>query len=251
MLLLFSLEIALRREQAIVNELKCSIVSKEEELQTKLETLKSENEQKINLEKENIAIQFAKLSEAHQAQERDLQNKIDASTAENERLSKNVEQLKSEKEEMKSELENSKAVIETEKISSEKNLTELSSRLSHEMDEFKKDLIEKKDTIHRMETEFESLSSKCSNQAEEAEKLKKELAESVENARQCQLEIERLSQFEGLETDLQEKQSQIEALKEKLQLTFNNAKRLEKEVCLFGKRSFKWNLKFSLSFSVC
>ena len=77
MLYLFSLEIVLRKEQAIVEDLKCTIVSKDQELKTKLENVQSENEQRINLEKENIAIQFAKMSEVHQAKERDLQNKID------------------------------------------------------------------------------------------------------------------------------------------------------------------------------
>ena len=98
------------------------------------------------------------------------------------------------------------------------------------MDGLKKDLFAKDDTIQRMKTEIESLSCKSSKQTLEAEKLKSDLVECAEKAQQYQLEIERLSQFEGKETELKEKQSQVEALKEKLQLTFNNAKRLEKEV---------------------
>ena len=227
---LFSLEIALRREQAIVEELKCSIVSKDEELKTKIENLQSENELKINSEKENIAVQFAKLSEAHQAQERYLQNQIDASLAENRKLSENFGLINEEKEDFKSELEKVKTELLTEKDSGERDLNELSSRLSLEMDGLKKDLFAKDDTIQRMKTEIESLSCKSSKQTLEAEKLKSDLVECAEKAQQYQLEIERLSQFEGKETELKEKQSQVEALKEKLQLTFNNAKRLEKEV---------------------
>ena len=230
MFYLYSLEIALRREQTIVDELKRSIVSKDEELRTYIENLQSENEQKINSEKENIAVQFAKLSEAHQAQERDLQNQIDASLAENRKLSESVGLINVEKKDFKSELERVKAELQTEKDKSERDLNELSSRLSHEMDALKKDLFEKDETIQRMKTEIETLSCKSSKQTLEAEKLKSDLGECAEKAQQYQLEIERLSQFEGKETELREKQSQVEALKEKLQLTFNNAKILEKEV---------------------
>ena len=42
MLNFFSLEIALRKEQTIVEDLKCSIVIKDQELKTKLENLQSE-----------------------------------------------------------------------------------------------------------------------------------------------------------------------------------------------------------------
>jgi len=224
-----SLEIALRKEQTIVDELKRSIVSKDEELRTKIENIQSENEQKIISEKENIAVQFAKLSEAHQAHERDLQYQIDASLAENRKLSENVGSINVEKEDFKFELERVKAELQTEKDKSERVLSELSSRLSHEMDALKKDLFEKDEAIQRMKTEIETLSCNSSRQTLEAEKLKSDLGECAEKAQQYQLEIERLSQFEGKETELREKQSQVEALKEKLQLTFNNAKRLEKE----------------------
>ena len=135
-----------------------------------------------------------------------------------------------EKEDFKFELERVKAELQTEKDKSERVLSELSSRLSHEMDALKKDLFEKDEAIQRMKTEIETLSCNSSRQTLEAEKLKSDLGECAEKAQQYQLEIERLSQFEGKETELREKQSQVEALKEKLQLTFNNAKRLEKEV---------------------
>ena len=90
MLHFFSLEIALRKEQTIVEDLKCSIVSKDQELKTKLENLQSENDQKIDLEKESIAIQFSKMFEVHQAQERDMQKKIDDSIEENRKLIVNI-----------------------------------------------------------------------------------------------------------------------------------------------------------------
>lgn len=226
MLYLFSLEIALRKEQAIVEDLKCTIVSKDQELKTKLENLQSENEQRINLEKENIAIQFAKMSEVHQAQERDLQNKID----ENIKLNEIVGQINAEKKDIKSELENVQAGLQAQKHSNEKKLKDLSNKFSNEADCFKKDLDEKNDSILRMKNEIETLTCKFTEQAQEAEKLKCKLSGHVEKARQSQMEIERLSQFEGKETEIKEKQYQIESLKEKLQLTFNNAKRLEKEV---------------------
>ena len=225
-LYLFSLEIALRNEQAIVEDLKCTIVSKDQELKTKLEKVQSENEQRFNLEKENIAIQFAKMSEVHQAQEKNLQNKID----ENIKLIENVGQIKAEKEDIKSELEKVQEGLQSEKHSNEKTLKDLSIKFSNEADCFKKDLDEKNDIILSLKKEVETLTCKFTEQTQEAEKLKCELSEHIEKGRQSQMEIERLTQFEGKETEMKEKQCQIEALKEKLQLTFNNAKRLEKEV---------------------
>lgn len=230
MLHFFSLEIALRKEQTIVEDLKCSIVSKDQELKTKLENLQSENDQKIDLEKESIAIQFSKMFEVHQAQERDMQKKIDDSIEENRKLIVNIGQINAEKEDIISKLEKLQAELQAEKDSSEKDLKDLNDRLSNDAETFKKDLIEKNEAILRMKSEIKSLTCISTEQTQEAEKLKSELSEHVGKAQQYQKEIERLSRFEGKETELKEKQSQIETLKEKLQLTLKNAKRLEKEV---------------------
>ena len=230
MLNFFSLEIALRKEQTIVEDLKCSIVIKDQELKTKLENLQSEYDQKIDSEKENIAIQFSKMFEVHQAQEIDMQKKIDASTDENRKLIVNIGQMNSEKEDILSKLEKLQAELQAEKNSSEKDLKDLNDRLANDAETFKKDLFEKNEAIQRMKSEIESLSCKVTDQTQEAEKLKGELSEHVGKAQQYQMEIERLSQNKGKETELKEKQSQIETLTEKLQLTLKNAKRLEKEV---------------------
>ena len=230
MLNFFSLEIDLRKEQTIVEDLKCSIVIKDQELKTKLENLQSDYDQKIDSEKESIAIQFSKMFEVHQAQERDMQKKIDASTDENRKLIVNIGLMNSEKEDILSKLEKLQAELQAEKNSSEKDLKDLNDRLANDAETFKKDLFEKNEAIQRMKSEIESLSSKATAQTQEAEKLKGELSEHVGKAQQYQMEIERLSQIKGKETELKEKQSQIETLTEKLQLTLKNAKRLEKEV---------------------
>ena len=232
MLNFFSLEIALRKEQTIVEDLKCSIVIKDQELKTKLENLQSEYDQKIDSEKENIAIQFSKMFEVHQAQEIDMQKKIDASTDENRKLIVNIGQMNSEKEDILSKLEKLQAELQAEKNSSEKDLKDLNDRLANDAETFKKDLFEKNEAIQRMKSEIESLSCKVTDQTQEAEKLKGELSEHVGKAQQYQMEIERLSRIKGKETELKEKQSQIETLTEKLQLTLKNAKILEKEVII-------------------
>ena len=213
-------------ERENCNTLKSTTEELTHNFNEKIKQINLNHEEKLNTEKQNIKVQFEKLTETFQLQQNEIAIQVEKLQFEKNTLETKITELTDSSNSSTNDL---KRKLE-ERIQANENYQAEISNLEKENEQLKSEQEQLMNDRNSSEIDMKSLSSKISEYLEQINILEMKRDEHEAEMRAHKKEMEKLiaSQKDG---DKQVAES--EDLKKKLKLSINNAKRLEDEVIIY------------------
>ena len=205
----------------------------------KIKQINLNHEEKLNTEKQNIKVQFEKLTETFQLQQNEIASQVEKLQFEKSNLETKITELtdstNSNTNDLKRKLE--------ERIQANKNYQAEISNLEKENAQLKSEQEQLKNDRDSSEIDMKSLNSKVSDYIEQINILEMKRDEHEAEMRTHKKEMEKLI---ATQKDGDKQVAESEDLKKKLKLSINNAKRLEEEVIIYFIFPFSTFIQFHI-----